>query len=76
MKVILNVCKVNPNTIEEVILEDVASYEVTDSKIIFHFNKDPDEIVHLVNTVEEMKGEWCFLSLNATRIGLKIDMSK
>lgn len=76
MKVILHIAKNNPTNVEEIILEDVASYVVEDSKITVHFNATPDEVFSIVNTEQDQNGEWIYMNITSTRIGLKIDMSQ
>lgn len=76
MKVILHIAKNNPSNVEEIVLEDVASYTVEDDRITVRFNKTSDEIFTIVNTLTEQKGEWTYMNITNTRIGLKIDMSQ
>lgn len=73
MKVIVQIVKHSPNNIEEINLEDVASYEITDTEIRVKFNGSADEIFPLLNNQEQTRGEWFGISIFATRIGLKIE---
>jgi hypothetical protein len=76
MKVAVNIIKHSPNNIEKIELEDVASYEVTDTEIRVKFNGSADEIFPLLNDQEKTRGEWFGIEMFATRIGLKIDMTQ
>lgn len=76
MKITFNITKHSPINIEKIELEDVASYEVTDTKIIVKFNGTPDETFSIINNQEGTMGEWFGIESFATRIGLKIDMTK
>lgn len=75
MKLILQVIKQKPNSVETIQLEDVSSYEVTDNKIIVKFNGSPDEVIALRDLTSQSPEEWFALSTFATRIGLTIDMN-
>lgn len=74
MKVTLNVIKHSPNNIEKIELEDVASYEVTDTEIRVKFNGSADEVFPLLNDQEQTRGEWFGISMFLTRIGLKVEL--
>lgn len=76
MRVTLNIIKHSPDNVEKIELEDVASYEVTDSEIKVKFNGSPDESFPLMSSETQQNGEWFYLDISATRIGLKIDMTK
>src|ERR1700694_3252101 len=76
MKVTLQIITHNPNSIEKIELEDVASYEVTDTEIKVKFNGSPDESFPLVLDEAHTRGEWFGISMFCTRVGLKIDMNK
>lgn len=74
MKVTFNIVKHSPSNIEKIELEDVASYEVTDTQITVRFNGSADEVFPLLNDQDQTRGEWFGIDGFATRIGLKIDM--
>lgn len=76
MKIILNTIRKNPNSIQEIILEDVASYEMTENEFRVTFNTTPDEVFPLRDNDGEGKNDWFGVSIFVTRIGLKIDFSK
>ena len=74
MTTTFQIVKHSPNNIEEIKMENVASYEVLDNKIVVKFNGEPDETITLVNNEEGTLGEWFGINIFNTRIGLKVKL--
>lgn len=73
MKLLLNAIRINPNMIEEIKIEDVASFSVDDTNIIIQYNNKETEIIPLRANDGENIHEWSGFSIFGTRIGLKIE---
>ncbi len=76
MKLSLNVIRSNPNHIEEVQMEDVSDFVVTDTSILVNFNDGKKEFIPLRANDGENVHEWSGFSLFGTRIGMTVDMKK
>lgn len=73
MKVVYNVVRINPNQIEEIVQDDVASVQIDDTNITIKFNNSPDEIIPLRANNGVDIHEWSGLSMFMTRVGLKLE---
>lgn len=76
MKLLLNAIRVNPNMIEEIKIEDVASFSVDDTNITVSYNNKETESIPLRANDGENIHEWSGFSIFGTRIGLQVDMNK
>lgn len=72
MKLLLNVIRTNPNSIEEIRIEDVASFSVDDNAIYLIYNKGEDETIPLRANDGTNVQEWSACSIFVTRVGLVI----
>jgi len=72
MKVMLHIVKNDPTNIEQIELENVASYEMTDSEFRVKFNGEPDQAFPIINDEGRTRGEWFGIQVFCTRVGLKI----
>lgn len=72
MTLTLNVVRINPNTIEEVKIEDVASFAVDDTNIFINYNDNTQEVILLRANDGEHVNEWSGLNVFVTRVGMKI----
>lgn len=62
--------------IQEINMEDVASFEFTENGITIHFNTSPDEFISLRDNDGVGQVDWRGCNLYITRKFLEIDMSK
>lgn len=76
MKLLLHAIRTNPSHIEEIKIEDVASFSVTDNQVTIIYNDQTTEIIPLRANDGEQTHEWSGVSIFATRIGMKVDFSK
>lgn len=75
MKMTVHIVRKGPDSVESIELEDVAMYEMTDSSLTVHFNKSNPSVYSLVldpNT----PGEWFYVNISITRVGLRINMTQ
>ena len=71
MKLIVHAIRLHPSHIEEIQMEDVASFSVDDNFVIVKFNKGEDEIIPLRANDGENVNQWSGFSIFGTRVGLK-----
>lgn len=76
MKLAVHASKHNPVSVEEIMLENVASFSVDDNQMIIKFNGEPDLIIPLTNSPENHIGEWFGLSLVATKVALNMKLGE
>jgi len=76
MKVLLHAIRTNPSHIEEIQIEDVASFSVDDTRMSVAFNDGKVEEILLRANDGENVHEWSGFSIFGTRIGLQVDMNK
>jgi hypothetical protein len=76
MKLLLNLIKVNPNGIEEIAIEDVAGFHVHDNGMWVAYNDGKEEEIPFRANDGEKIHEWSGFSVFATRVSLKVDMTK
>lgn len=76
MKLCITISRQNPINVEEIKMEDVASWEVDDNYIRVKFNSSPDELISLRGNDGVSQGDWVMITVIGTRVGLKIDMSQ
>lgn len=72
MIITIYAAKHTPNCIETIKLDNVASYEVDDNKVVVKFNGEPDQTFMLINTETEKNGCWFSLTIVSEKIGLKV----
>jgi hypothetical protein len=73
MKLLLHAIRTNPSHIEEIQMEDVASFSADDTRISIAFNDGSVEEILLRANDGENIHEWAGFSIFGTRIGLKIE---
>lgn len=87
MKISLNITKIKPSKdhkplieqvgIQELIIEDVASFMVDDNAIYIKYNTGTEDLIPLrTNTGEGDIEDWRLINLNVIRKFLEIDLSK
>lgn len=76
MKIMLQTIRINPNSIEEIVIEDVANFAVNDTKMTFSFNDGKTEEVFLRANDGQNTHEWTGFSIFGTRVGMKVDTTK
>lgn len=76
MKLTLNIIRTNPNSIEEILVDDVADFLINDSSISITYNNKKSDIFELRANDGENVGEWAGFSVFGTRVGLQVDMTK
>lgn len=70
MTVLIQACKFNPNGVEEIRLDNVASFTVDDNQVLVSFNGEPDQVFPMTNNADTKPGEWFVLSIVAKKIAL------
>lgn len=73
MKVSIKISRSIPLGVEEIELEDVASYEVSDTQIKVKYNIGDDEVIVLSSDKPE---EWFHMHIEQTKIGLTMEEEK
>lgn len=75
MKLTVFIQHTNPLRVEEVKMEDVSEFRFTENGLEISFNQSPPELIPFRANDGQGEIDWTFVSLAATRVGLKIDMS-
>lgn len=74
MTITFNIIRKNPESIEKITCENVASYEVTDLELKIKFNGEPDLVVPLMEEKNGVVTQWFAISSFSELVGLKIKL--
>lgn len=66
----------NPFRTEQVEMEDVERYELTDDGLLVVFNTSPTETVPFRSNDGHSEIDWMNATIIATRVGLQVDMTQ